>query len=239
MAQRVFIKVVGFSEEERHALNTVFKLSEQCRTMYQLWTPEAPEAPRVALLDANSHEARLEGESPFHQEVPKLWVGPYPPATAWRSFDRPLAWGEVVESLDALFAAGDGLDLDLDLGGAPDSVMSQKQALIVSADRDCRLYLRARLALAKLTLADEAETGAEAVTLMRDKQYDVALVDGRLADMDAWALLRQLRTGRHAVAHVAITKQHLSAAERFRAWLAGVEALRAHPPRLQAWLSRI
>ena len=38
MAQRIYIKVVGFSDEERHALNTVFRLSEQCRTMYQLWT---------------------------------------------------------------------------------------------------------------------------------------------------------------------------------------------------------
>jgi CheY-like chemotaxis protein len=236
MAQRIFIQVVGFSEEERHALNTVFRLSEQCRTMYQLWTPEAPEPPRVALLDANSHEARLEAESPFHLEVRRFWVGDHPPASAWRSFQRPVAWGEIVESLDALFAPDDGLDLEL--GDEPDSVMSQKLALIVSADRDCRLYLRARLSLAKLTLADEAQTGAEAVALKRDKHYDVAVVDGRLADMDAWLLLRQLRTGLHAVPKVAITKQGLSTAERVRAWLAGVEALRDQPKRLEAWLDR-
>ena len=53
MAQRVFIKVVGFSDEERHALNTVFRLSEQCRTMYQLWTPQAAEPPRALLLDGH------------------------------------------------------------------------------------------------------------------------------------------------------------------------------------------
>jgi CheY-like chemotaxis protein len=164
-------------------------------------------------------------------------VGPHPPANVWRSFERPLAWGEIVETLDALFAPDEGLDFLL--GEEPDSVMSQKQALIVSADRDRRLYLRAKLALAKLTLADEADSGAQAVALMRDKQYDLALVDGRVADIEVWALMRQLRTGAHAVPNVAITKQHLTAAERFRAWRAGVEPLRDNAPRFEDWLNRI
>ena len=46
-----------------------------------------------------------------------------------------------------------GVEVDLDLAPEPDSVMSQKQALSVSSDRDERLYLRARLSLARLTLA--------------------------------------------------------------------------------------
>lgn len=238
MVQRVYIKVVGFTDEERHALNTVFRLSEQCRTMYQLWTPESREPPRAALLDANSYEARLEAESPLDHDLRKLWIGPHPPASAWRSFQRPLAWGEVIESLDALFAPDTGLDFDL--GVAEDSVMSQKQALIVSTDRDCRLYLRARLSLAKLTLADEAESGRDALTLMREKQYDLALVDGAVAG--AWDLLRHLRTGRHPVKHVAMTKARLSLAQRLRARIAGVEALLDEPPdpaQFDAWLSRV
>src|SRR5687768_14050161 len=104
MVQRVFIPVAGSTEEERHRPNTGLRLSGQCRTMYQLWTPQAPEAPRVALLDGNSHEARLEAESPLGQGLPKLWIGPQPHPNAWRSFQRPLAWGEVIESLDVLFA---------------------------------------------------------------------------------------------------------------------------------------
>lgn len=238
MAQRVYIKVVGFTDEERHALNTVFRLSEQCRTMYQLWTPEAREPAKVALLDANSYEARLLAESPLERDLGKLWVGANPPATVWRSFERPIAWGEVIESLDALFAPAP--DLDLDLGGGDDSVMSQKQALIVSVDRDRRLYLRARLALAKLTLADEAQNGAEALALMRDKQYDLALVDG--AVHGALDLLRQLRGGRHPVRHVAMTKTGLSLAERMRARMAGAETLLDQPPdptQFDAWLSRV
>lgn len=135
-----------------------------------------------------------------------------------------------------------GTDLDLDLGEDDDSVMSQKQALIVSADRDKRLYLRARLSLAKLTFADEADTGVQAVELAREKQYDVAFVDGALADMDACLLLRQLRLGVHPVPHLAMTKAGLSLGERLRARLAGAQALLEHPPdpgRLKDWLSRI
>jgi DNA-binding response OmpR family regulator len=119
--------------------------------------------------------------------------------------------------------------------------MSLKQALIVSADRDERLYLRARLALARLTLADEAETAAQALLLARGKQYDVALIDARLPDADAWALLRKLRDGRSRVAHAALTRAARSLADRVRARMAGAVLLEdpPDPDRLDAWLSRV
>jgi CheY-like chemotaxis protein len=237
MAQRIYIKVVGFSDEERHALNTLFRLSEQCRTMYQLWTTQAAEPARVALLDGQSWEARVEAECQPQRDLRLLWIGANPPANVWRSFERPIAWPEVIGGLDLVFEP-DALDLDPD--GA-ESVMSHKQALIVSADRAGRLYLRARLALARLTLADEAETGTEAVQLARDKQYDLALVDASLDDMDAWALLSRLRSGRWPIRHLALTKAARSASDRLRAWR-GSMALLEHPPnpeRLDAWLSRI
>ena len=239
MAQRIFIQVIGFTEEERHALNTVFRLSEQCLTMYQLWTPEAPEPPRVALLDEHSHEAGLHAESPRNWDMRMLWVGDKAPPNVWRSFTRPLSWPAILEALDALFAADQGIDLELDVVAA--EPMSPKQALIVSPDRDVRLYLRARLALARVTQADEAETAAAALELARAKQYDVAVVDCGLQDMTAWSLLRQLRKGRKPVAHVALTKQRRSLAEHVRAWLGGAEALLdqpPHPARLDAWLNR-
>ncbi len=237
MAQRVYIKVVGFSDEERHALNTVFRLSEQCRTMYQLWTTQAAEPARVALLDGLSWEARVEAESPLHRQLPFLWVGPNAPATAWRALERPIHWPDVIEGLDALFGEG----VEAAASSEQDSPMSQRHALIVSSDRDERLYLRARLALARLTFADEAESGSQAVELARGKQYDVALVDSGLGDMDAWALLRQLKNGRKPIRHIALTKAARSVSERMRAWVGGT-ALLEHPPdaeRLDAWLSRI
>lgn len=244
MAQRIFIKVVGFSDDERHALNTVFRLSEQCRTMYQLWQPTAPEPPKVALLDGQSWEARVEAESPLHRDLRVLWIGANAPPGVYRAFPRPLAWPDVIEALDAMFAPEASVDVDVGVGvsGGVDSVMSQKHALIVSADRDQRLYLRARLALARLTLADEAETGARALELARGKQYDVALVDCRLGDVDPWQLLRRLRQGRHAIPHVAMTQAERSVQDRVRGWLAGADALLENPPhpeQLDAWLSRV
>jgi CheY-like chemotaxis protein len=238
MAQRIYVKVVGFSDEERHALNTVFRLSEQCRTMYQLWTPQATEPARVALLDGQSWEARVEAESPLHRELRLLWVGANPPATIWRSFQRPIAWPEIIGGLDAVFdpsAAPEARPAE------PESAMTNKHALIVSADRGERLYLRARLALARLTQADEAESGSQAMELARGKQYDVALVDAGLGDMDAWALVGRLRRGRRPIPHLAMTKAQRSMAERLKAWR-GSTALLEDPPdpeRLDAWLSRI
>ena len=257
MAQRIFIKVIGFSKEERQALDTVFRLSEQCRTMYRLWSPQAPEPPRLALLDGQSPEARLDAESASLADLPVFWFGPHPPAGARRSFERPIAWPEVVAMLDAVFAAeasdldlnlDGGADVDLDLNldlaavAGGDSALSIKQALIVSAQREDRLYLRARLALARLVLADEADTGVQAVELARDRQYDVAFVDAGLPDVDAWALVKHLRQGRHPIPHVAMTRVPRSLPQRVRAWFGGPDALLDHPPhpgRLKAWLSRI
>jgi CheY-like chemotaxis protein len=240
MAQRFFIKVVGFSDEERHALNTVFRLSEQCSTMYQLWTPEVAEPPHMALLDGDSYEAPVEAESPTSDGLRMLWIGTHPPANIWRTLDRPMSWHQVIEAMDSVFSPADPLDLDL---VAPEpEIMSEKLALIVSPDRAERLYLRARLSLSKLTLADEAESGLQAMELARIKQYDLALVTCELHDMTPWSLLRQLRAGRKPIRHVAMTKARRSMSERMRAWLGGAEAMLDQPPhpgRFNDWLSRI
>jgi CheY-like chemotaxis protein len=239
MAQRFFIKVVGFSDEERHALNTVFRLSEQCSTMYQLWSPEAPEGPGMILLDGDSYEARVEAEAPTNQDQRMLWIGANAPATVGRAVARPFAWQQVLQAMDALFSPPDPLDL---LVMVEPEVMSGKRALIVSSDRSERLYFRARLALARLTLADEAESGSQAVELARSQQYDLALLACALPDMTPWSLLRQLRGGRRPIPHVAMTKARRTMPERLRAWVGGAETILDQPPhpgRFDAWLSRI
>ena len=245
MVQRVYVKVIGFSDEERHSLNTLFRLSEQCRTMYQLWSTVGPEPPRLALLDADSYEARVEAESLRHPEMRVLWVGDDPPACAFHVFRRPIDWPDVLQVMDDMVLLEQPLDFDLedpDAGPGWPETMLQKRALIVSASRDERLYLRARLALARLTQADEAETGSEALQLAHGNQYDVALVDFALPDMDGWALLRELRQGRRSIPHVAMTKGGRSLPEQLRARLAGAVALfdkPPHPERLHELLMRV
>jgi len=237
MARRIFIKVIGFSTEERHALNTLFRLSEDAVTTFSPWSAGAPHEPSLVLLDGQSYEARLEAESPANAELPLLWIGDDPPPQAWRSFPRPLHWPEVIEAMDGLFNVSE-LEFDPDLAELAE-VAANRHALIVSPSPEHRLYLRARMALVQLTQADEAESGAQALELARGMRYDLAVVDCGIPDMDAWALLRQLRSGPRPIAHTAITKERLSWPDRLRAWLAGVELLMERAPdpnRLEAWL---
>jgi Response regulator receiver domain len=210
MAQRVFVKVVGFNDVERHALNTVFRLSEQRDIIYSLWLGDAPEAPQLALIDGQSYEAQAELEKSRNADLKLIWIGSVAPANAWRVFERPLLWGDVIKSMDALFATPGALDFDLnfnsDIPDIPGPRGRGKRALIASADRADRLYLRAKLALAELTQADDAETGAQALELARAYQYTVALVDFGLPDVNGWALLKELTETNLTIPHVIVTK---------------------------------
>jgi CheY-like chemotaxis protein len=244
MAQRIFVKVVGFTDVERHALNTMFRLSEQRATIYSLWESGAPEPPKLALIDGQSYEARLELESPRSALLKLIWVGAVSPAHAWRTFERPLSWPDVVVAMDELFTPPEPLDFDLgfDEGAGERSDNHAKRALIASADRDERLYLRAKLALADLTQADEAETGAQALELARAHHYAVALVDFALPDVDGWAFIKQLTEARPAIEHVIVTKARASLGERARGWFAGAKGFfdkPPHPGKLQDLLHRV
>ena len=251
-AERVFVKVVGFTDVERHALNTVFRLSEQRDPVYSLWSAEAPEPPKLALVDGQSYESRLQLALPDDPELKLIWVGGAPPANARRSFERPLAWPDVVSAMDELLSAPELIDFDLDFdldfdSAGPDTQPPEpqepvKRALIASADRSERLYLRAKLALAELTQADEAETGAQALELTRVHQYSVALVDFALPDVNGWALLKELTEARPVIPYVIITKARASVGERVRAWLAGAKGCfdkPPHPGKLQYLLQKV
>lgn len=243
MAQRVFIHVIGFSDVERHALNTVFRLSEERETCYALWAPEAAEAPQLLLVDEASYQGRLEAQSPQNARLKLVWVGETPPENSWRVFQRPIAWTEVVQAMDQLFAPAD-LDFDLGFGETvpPEPAGPAKRALIASADRDQRLYLRAKLSLAQLTQADEAESAAQALELMRSNQYEVALVDFALPGGDGWAFLQQLARAQPAIPHLIVTKARASWPDRLRARLGGAQAFLGQPPdpaKLQALLQKV
>jgi CheY-like chemotaxis protein len=243
MIQRVFIKVVGFNDVERHALNTVFRLSEQRDTIYTLWAPGAPEAPQMALLDGLSYEARLEAESPKNAELKLVWVGDAPPENAWRTFLRPLAWPQVVNAMDELFAVKPALDFDLDFNEASAIAVAAHQAngraLIASEDLAERLYLRAKLSLSNLTLADEAGTLARVLELVKDNKYQVALLDYGLLGLDRWTVLKQLSAA--PIPHIVLFTEKVSLAERAQARHAGAEAVMRRPPdptKLQELLER-
>lgn len=243
MGDRVFVKVVGFTDVERHALNTVFRLSDERAATYVLWTPDAPEPPRLALVDGQTAEGRQALESPnTDPDLKLIWVGAITPAHAVRSFVRPLVWPDVVQAMDELFAPPPTVDFDLDLDPvAPTAAAPGKRALVSGADADQRFYLRAKLASVGLLDVDEAESAARVEELVKIKHYQVILLDLDLPDADGWALLRRL-TALAPPAPVIAFAQDVGFAVRLRSRFAGAQACLGKPPhpgKLQALLQKI
>jgi CheY-like chemotaxis protein len=247
--ERVFVKVVGFSDAERHALNTLFRLSEERETRYVPWAAEQGIAPHLTLIDSESHEALVEFELPSNQGARVVWIGDRSPARAWRSFPRPIDWPAVIAAMDQLFMHAEidldiGLDLDFEIDLADPSVLTEgpKRALIANADRAERLYIRARMALADLTQADEAETAADALELARNHRYDVAVIDYALPGKGGWPLLRALAQAEQRIPLLIVTKDRLTPAEKARMLLGRQPILLEkplHPLKLTALLSRV
>lgn len=232
MTQRVFILVAGFTDLERHALNTLFRLSENSASAYVLWAPDAPQGPGLALVDGESAQAEAGLSACEEAAIPLVWVGPAPPHRARRSFHRPLAWPVVIEAMGEVLDGGP-IELDFD-SDAIDTQPAQLEpppprALIASAELEHRLYLRARLALSGLTLADEAENAEQARDWMRTQQYAVALVDFRLPG-GGWALIKELTQLGAEPTRIIVTKDRLSLADRLRGRMAGAAGMFDIPP---------
>jgi CheY-like chemotaxis protein len=235
MAQRVFVNVVGFTDEERHALNLLFRISGEHATPFSLWEPNAPEAARLAIIDGQSYEAQVEVELPRNANLPIIWVGDDAPARTWRRFPRPIAWPEVVQAMDELFPAPPDIELDFDGLDTqpPDTVppdAMRRRVLIAAADRDDRLYIRAKLSLADLTQADEAENAGEALELARMNDYVLAVVDFGLPGANGWDFLRELAKGQRPIAKAIVVADRPGAIEHVRAWFAGVTGFFEKPP---------
>lgn len=207
--QRIFVSVVGFSDVERHALNTVFRLSEERELSYAPWVPliapgaeVSPEANRiadVALVDGESAEAVLSHAKEMPPGQRLIWVGPGAPAHAWRVLQRPIQWASVLNDLDAVFAArqADSGYLDLDVSSpAPldveldEPAPTAKRALLVGMDPQERKHLCSRLAQAGVAEADEVSSTETAVALLRRNRYSCGVFNLDEHQLDVWALAR-------------------------------------------------
>jgi hypothetical protein len=208
--QWVFVGVVGFSDVERHALNTVFRLSEDRDLSYAPWTPtgaaqaQAPlAAAQVLLVDG----ASVEGVLTHARELPAgqrlIWVGADAPPYAWRVLERPIAWSDLLHDLDAVYAAHqvDSGYLDLDIsspaplgGGAGESEIVKRRALLVGVDAVDAEVVRSGLARAQASEIDAVFNTDLAVTLMGRNAYSCAVFNLDAHQVDAWALARLFRT---------------------------------------------
>ena len=253
--ERIFIKYYGFSDAERHALDTVFRLSESHATVYSVWTSQvagAPAEPDILMIDGDSWEAVLELANPAHDALKLIWVGENAPAQAWRVFAAPVRWSVVLEALDAEFAplSSESLSADLALAhaqelevalddmvdetqpselGGDTEVPAQRRVLLVDALIDDRLYLRAKLAAEGLHDVDEASSGAEALALLGAQPYDLIVVDLQLRDTDSWALIQAIRKAQPALAHLFCTGKSFGWKQRVQAYFAGAEVCLVKP----------
>lgn len=233
MSSCVYIKVVGFKDVERHALNTVFKLSAGRPVAYGLWSPELQRAPHLLLVDLEANQSGLALVAPdLDAQQKMICVGQGAPAHAWRTFARPLHWPDVVAAMDSLFAVAEKLDDGIDFGNFDQTIrMSQGFKIVLLADpqREDRMYLRARLALAGHTHVDDAETAAQALELARQRHYDLVVVALNLPDMDGWQLVKQLVKLEPAIGHVVVATPNIALQGRERAEYLGCFGLLEKP----------
>jgi CheY-like chemotaxis protein len=233
MGPSVYVKVVGFTDIERHALNTLFRLSTGQAISYGLWTPEAPVASRLALIDLDAYEAGLALASPrLDPNMKMICVGRGAHTHARHTFQRPLHWPDVVKAMDSLFAPVEMLDADIDFGdndGGTGVAPGSKVSLLVDPSREGRMYLRARLALAGHTEIDETGTGAQALELAKQRHYDLVIVALDVPDLDGWVLIRQLVALEPAIGSVIVTSTDKSWQMREHAQASGCSGLLEKP----------
>ncbi|MBK7549691.1 MAG: hypothetical protein IPI20_18610 [Rhodoferax sp.] len=121
-----------------------------------------------------------------------IWVGAGATGTAWRVFGRPLDSTAAVQAMDDLFAKG-AVDIDLDPRDKPPPSPSRPafgKHWWLTLARWRQAYLRARLALAGLIDVDEADAVSQAQIKLRERHYDIVLVNVDMLD-DPWSLVER------------------------------------------------
>ena len=225
MPSTVLVKVAGFLDAERHALNTVFRLSMDRATQYQLWSPELLVSPQLVVLDVDSYEGGIALASPnFNRHLKLISVGSSQPEIAWRHFSRPLNWMAVVQAMDQLFTGSEGTDFDFDTGESTLAIpaLGVRASLLIDMDKEHRMYLRARLALAGFVEVQETSNSAQAVQLARGRNFDLVVVNlDQPTEFNGWKLTEQLLSLEPAIGSIVLSTRSTSWHLQERAELAG------------------
>jgi CheY-like chemotaxis protein len=241
MGQPIFIKVLGFTDVERHAINSIFRLSQERTSPYALWRADSGHAAQLVLMDGLSYEARLElaareveaeGGKP---QVNVVWVGHQDetsplPLGIWRHFERPLHWPDIVAAMDGLFNMQPALDFDLDAAadsgaereGQPTQPgADEERVLVVYADLEKRYYLRSVLALSGWLLVDEAASAAQANELLQRGHYAFVMLSLDMPALTSWVLIEHLQ-------HLPSPRPIMLASTKQRGWWVPFKAWRSN-----------
>lgn len=254
MKQRVHVRVVGFSPVERHALNTLFRLSQDPQSSrpwgYEPWMADTPPAYALALIDG-THPDASETWADITDAVGLIWVGSISPAKAWRSFQRPLQWPVVLSAMDEYMQNRQDAEGDAGTDTWPSVLEStgahmfteptKKRILLADANDASRMYLRSKLASMGMMQLDEAKDSLQAKSLLEAglnaAAYDAVIVDLDLPGGGAWGLLASAPEARLRLA----IQERLSLSHRLQAKIQGVEAMGKplDPSRLNQLLGQI
>ena len=97
------IRVIGLSDVERHALNSVVRLSVSRRPNYTIWQ-QGDGRPDVLLLDGQHADSAKVAQSNRNQPDHIIWLGADAPDFVHYSLQRPLQWMAVLEKMDTVVA---------------------------------------------------------------------------------------------------------------------------------------
>jgi CheY-like chemotaxis protein len=254
VSSTVLVKIVGFSAGERHAFDSLLRMSIQRSPSYALWTPKYNRPPTIAVVDGSCAEAVQCLMDDHRTQIRALWVGPNAPLLAWRSIARPIAWVQILKGMDDAFAASllDAVDPELDfyIGAELQAAASQppsstligvslppprRQLLVVDDDTTTRMYLRAKLSILPETEVDEAYDGTTALTMVRRKDYAGVLLDVSMpGEMDGYEICRAIKRmpvvpGAPPIKVFLITSRS-GMMDRLRGTLCGADAYITKPP---------
>ncbi len=200
--KRICVQVVGFSDVERHALNTLFRLSEDndltyspCESPVGDGTDAAAPRAEVLLVDGQCAEAVLYHAKALPTGQRLIWVGTPPPLHAWRTLTRPIQWAALVQELDTVHAAHQAdsglLDLDVSRPGELESgaATAFRRALLVGHG-DLLAFAQA-LSKAGVPEVDHASSTEMAQMLLTRQSYRLGLFDLDEHHIDTWHLAGQ------------------------------------------------
>src|SRR3954467_15307748 len=95
-ADLIEVEIVGFKQNERILLASVFKVSEMCTRVYREWSPDQKSRPAFLLIDIEHNDAqlRVDLEAVRKSSVRIVTIGPA--AEKWPNVNahikRPIRW---------------------------------------------------------------------------------------------------------------------------------------------------
>lgn len=233
---RYTVALQGFSDFERNALASFFRLAESRAPAYAQ-APSLGEADFVvADADHPGAVAAVRGADRLHDTV---FIGTRPPAAATAFLPRPIEPTHIVRQLDLLL---EQRLATLEEPAAPDwsgsgpgalepDPLTAKHVLVVDDSRVAARFLQVRLQRLGYRV-HVAQSPEEALAHIAGHPVAIAFLDvvlGEHASMDGLALCQRIRQTRPSPPRVALVTALATSSDRVRGALAGCDVYLTKP----------